>query len=94
MKNRPKCKQYCFRFSPEYVKIIESEAQRLRKVTGIETSLSDALRAILVNHRRMRGKEALDEIHKHAKETGLDKMTMEEIDAEIADVRKNRRRRP
>ncbi len=36
---------------------------------------------------------ALKKLHRHAAETGLDKMTLEDINAEIADVRKERRGR-
>lgn len=41
--------------------------------------------------RSHRAKEALDAMHRIAKETGLDKMTMEEIDAEIQAARNAQR---
>lgn len=51
--------------------------------------LESVLRALRWN----RFERLLAEQHKHAEELGLDKMTMEEIDAEIAAVRKERRER-
>lgn len=51
--------------------------------------LEGTLRAI----RAARFSEALQEMHRIAREKGLDKMTMEEIDAEIAQARKERRER-
>jgi len=43
--------------------------------------------------RRARFDAALKEMHRHAAETGLDKMTLEDINAEIAAARKERRER-
>ena len=51
--------------------------------------LEDALRAF----RWARFDRLLAEQHKRAKELGLDKMTMDEIDAEIAEARKERHNR-
>ena len=45
------------------------------------------------NLRALRGARfgaALDEMHRHAAETGLDKITLEDINAEIAAARKER----
>jgi antitoxin (DNA-binding transcriptional repressor) of toxin-antitoxin stability system len=41
--------------------------------------------------RRTRAFAVLDRIQAHAKDTGADKLTMEEIDAEIAKARRERR---
>lgn len=51
--------------------------------------LEETLRAI----RAARFGAALDALRRHAREQGLDKMTMEEIDAEIAAARRERRKR-
>ena len=50
-------------------------------------TVEDELMAI----RRARARVAVDRIRAHAKAAGLDKMTMKEIDALIAEVRHERR---
>ena len=44
--------------------------------------------------RQARARLAIDRIRDHAREAGLDKMTMEDIDALIAEARRERRARP
>jgi len=51
-----------------------------------------SLEKMLLELRRLRGLEALDSVREHAKRRGLDKMTMKEIDAEIAAARRERDR--
>ena len=53
----------------------------------------DQVEQIVRAYREARFQAALDEMHRIAREKGLDKMTMEEIDAEIALARKERRER-
>lgn len=52
--------------------------------------LDQTLRAI----RAARLQNALDEMHRRAREQGLDNLSMEDIDAEIAQARKEERERP
>ncbi len=49
------------------------------------------LEGTLRDWRQARFRRALEGMWQHARETGLDKMTMEEIDAEIAAARAERR---
>ncbi|MBO8129155.1 MAG: type II toxin-antitoxin system prevent-host-death family antitoxin [Peptococcaceae bacterium] len=44
----------------------------------------------LTTLRRVRAMEALNKIHERSRQLGLDKMSMEEIDAEIKAVRRSR----
>lgn len=51
------------------------------------------LESVLTDLRKMRAKRAVTELQRAAKENGTSEMTMDEIDAEIADTRKERRKK-
>lgn len=70
--------------------VLTANGQPVALVSAVEAdTLEDELMAL----RRARARIALDRIRAHAKEMGQDKMTMEEIDAEIAAARRERRAR-
>jgi len=52
---------------------------------------SDTVEEETLAIRRARARVAVDQTRAHARRTGLDKMTMTEIDAEIAAARRKRR---
>lgn len=69
--------------------IVTSNGRPIALMTGISgANLEPVLNAV----RRARGEWAIRELRESARARGLHKMTMEEIDAEIAAVRRERRR--
>jgi antitoxin (DNA-binding transcriptional repressor) of toxin-antitoxin stability system len=76
--------------SAEQEIVLTANGQPVALVSAVEPdTLEDELMAL----RRARARIALDRIRAHAKEMGTDRMTMEEIDAEIAAARRERRAR-
>ena len=68
--------------------VLTANGQPIALVSAVEPdNLEDELLAL----RRARARVAIDRMRAQAKAQGLDKMTMEEIDAIIADVRRKRR---
>ncbi|HRR82695.1 MAG TPA: prevent-host-death protein [Planctomycetota bacterium] len=79
-------------------KDIASEREIVLTANGQPVALvsavaGDELEDELMALRRARARIALDRIRARAKDLGLDKLTMEEIDAEIAASRRERRAR-
>ena len=68
--------------------ILTANGQPIAVVCAVEADhLEDELMAL----RRARARAAIDRMRAQAKAKGLDKMTMDEIDSVIADVRRKRR---
>ncbi|MBM4035966.1 MAG: type II toxin-antitoxin system prevent-host-death family antitoxin [Planctomycetes bacterium] len=68
--------------------ILTSNGRPFAMVTGLDP---DSVEEEVIARRRARALLLLDRIQADAKAHGLDKMTMEEIDAEIAAARRERR---
>ena len=68
--------------------VLTAKGRPFALVSRVEPdTVEDEVRAL----RRARARIAVDRMRAQAKTAGLDKMTMEEIDAFIADVRRKRR---
>lgn len=68
--------------------VVTANGQPFAVMTSVKPdTVEDEILAI----RRARAKEALSRIRARAKETGADRLTMDEIDAVIAEVRRKRR---
>ncbi len=69
--------------------VITLNGRPVALLTGISgENLENTLKAV----RRARGEWAIDKLQQEAREKGLDKMTDEEIEAEIQAARRERRR--
>ncbi|HUT36135.1 MAG TPA: type II toxin-antitoxin system Phd/YefM family antitoxin [Planctomycetota bacterium] len=68
--------------------VLTANGQPIAVVSAVEP---DTVEDELVALRRARARVAIDRMRAQAKARGLDKMTMDEIDAIIADVRRKRR---
>lgn len=82
-----KPKEICGKIKDEEV-IVTSNGKPIALLSGVnEENLTKTLQAI----RRSRTLIALEEIQKKSLESGLDKLTESDIEAEIRAVRKNRK---
>ena len=68
--------------------VLTANGQPIAIVSAVEP---DTVEDELIAFRRARARIAIDRMRAQAKAKGLDKMTMDEIDAIIADVRRKRR---
>ena len=76
--------------SSEHEIVLTSNGRPFAIVTDVdEESFEKKLAAL----RRARAYAVLDRVRTRAKAAGVDKLTMEEIDAEVAKVRRERKRR-
>lgn len=68
--------------------VVTSNGKPIAILTGIS---ADSLEETLMALRQVRAEQALAKIRKSAQDAGVDRLTTEEIDQEIADARRARR---
>ncbi len=68
--------------------VLTSNGKPVALITPVNEKTLDEQLAV---HRQAEARKALDQVRREAKEKGLDKMSMEEIDRIIAEVRRERR---